>query len=560
MARNAIDAIKKVSRSLRWRIVFVLLLAAMLPLALAGFGSWIVFGKLLEQKSLEQMRSLVKGHANAIEAHLSEQLRLLELGAASYSLDDLARPDRLQKLYNDLNSSSDEGFVDLGVIDSEGKHRAYVGPYDLQDRNYREAAWFKEVLVRGRYISDVFLGFRQVPHCIIAVRTIDGSRSWILRGTINSAKFDALVQTGSLGGDADAYLVSRDGYYQTTPKNGALLDKAVELDLNVHSGVHDHRLVIDGRTKLQATTWINDNRWMLVVERDLASVQAPVIEAITRGAYFVLMAVLLLAIITFLATRHLTGRIDRATAEREELAKALVRSSKLASIGELTTGLAHEINNPLAIISAEQTNISDILKDIGAEKTALDQVLESLKRCQAQVRRCAGITQKLLQFGRSQEPELRPTEVMPRLNEIINLMHRHARVRNVEIRANIEANLPRVMVDPVELEQILVNLINNALDAMPDGGVITVKSSLKEGKVAIEVADNGVGIEQDTLERVFEPFFTTKPPGKGTGLGLSVCYGIVRSWGGTIEAQSVPGQGTIITISVPALPRDKHAQ
>jgi len=558
MPGQPFDKLVKIGQSLKWRIVIVLLFAALLPLALAGFGSWIVFGKLLEQKSLEQMKLMVESHAEAIEVHLSEQIRLLRLMAESHSLNEFSKGENLRKLFYDLNRSTMGGFVDLGVIDHQGKHLAYVGPYDLQDRNYHDTDWFKEVDIKGEYISDVFLGYRRVPHCIIAVKIVEGNDSWILRATINSVQFDALVKMGTPGEGSDAYIVNREGLYQTTPRLGNLLDKAPDSVEAFHTGLRDRRVVADGIAKLRVTTWINDDRWMLVVERHLAAIQAPVNEAIAKGAYVVLLAGIFMVFITILATRHLTRQIEKTTAEREELSRALVRSAKLASIGELTTGLAHEINNPLAIISAEQTNISDLIQEPDSDPETLELILNSVKRCQAQVKRCAGITQKLLQFGRSQEPKLEQTDVAPRLAETVNLMYRHARVRNIDIITEVQENLPRVLLDPVELEQVLVNLINNSIDAMVDGGKILMKSYREDNNVIIDIIDNGHGIPADTLDRIFEPFFTTKPVGKGTGLGLSVCYGIVQSWGGTIEAMSTAGRATTMRISIPVRRENKQ--
>ena len=297
---------------------------------------------------------------------------------------------------------------------------------------------------------------------------------------------------------------------------------------------------------------------MLVVERDLKTIQAPVNRAIINGAYVVIIAAFFMIFITFISTRHLTRRIEKATLEREEISRAFIRSAKLASIGELTTGLAHEINNPLAIISTEQTNISDLINesDLGREST--ERIINSINRCQAQVKRCAGITQKLLQFGRSKESRLESTDIGPRLTEVRNLMHRHAGARNIDLNIAIEDKLPEVILDPVELEQVLVNLINNSIDAITDGGEIEMKSYRDGDNVVIDIVDNGRGIPEELLDRIFEPFFTTKPVGKGTGLGLSVCYGVVHSWGGFIEAISKEGKGTTMRVSIP-IPADDAA-
>ncbi len=543
--------------SLRWRIVTVLLAASLLPLAIAGFGSWVVFGRLLEHKAREQMRTVVTSHAAAIDSYLAERVNLLQLTAGCNSVSHLT-DNALQDLLAELNEASDGGFVDLGVIDAKGDHRAYVGPYDLHDRNYVDAEWFREVMLKGSYVSDVFLGYRQVPHCVVAVKEQNGYEGWVLRATINSAQFDDIVDRGDAGGTCDAYVLNSAGLYQTTPRVGAVLDTATAGSLTPHRGVRERRILEEGSTRIEATTWINDNQWMLVVRQDLATVRAPVNQAIARGAYVVLAAVLLLVATAFLATWHLTRKIDKANSEREELSRAFMRSAKLASIGELSTGLAHEINNPLAIISAEQTNIADLAGELnGAEGTR--EVLESVDRSRIQIQRCASITKKMLQFGRDRQATLEPTDVAPRLSEIADLLRRRAAVRNIEIDLKLQKDLPHVLIDPVELEQVIVNLLNNSMDALPGGGVIEISARSEGERLHIEVRDNGSGIDPQDIDRVFEPFFTTKPPGKGTGLGLSVCYGVVRSWGGAISVESERGKGTTVHIRLP-LPGRKRSR
>ena len=268
-----------------------------------------------------------------------------------------------------------------------------------------------------QYISDVFMGYRQVPHYIIAVRAVMDDQVWVLRATVNSAKFDELVQSGFTADGGEVFIVNKQGLYQTTPLKGKILDDASLGEVPYYTGVKDIRVEAEGNTKIRVMTWINNDRWLLVVQQDLSTVQSPVNQAIARGAYIVLIAVAILILTAFLATWYLTQRIDKATAEREQISQAFVRSAKLASIGELTTGLAHEINNPLAIISAEQTNISDILLDTASNHDDYNQALESVGRCQNQVKRCAAITKKLLQFGRSKESTIEPIKLAPRLIE-----------------------------------------------------------------------------------------------------------------------------------------------
>lgn len=540
---------------LRSRIFTVLLVVSLFPLCFVGMGAWVVFGRLLDARSLELQRTVVESHARAIESYLDELLNSLRLLSTTQVSEAFRDSGKLSLLLNSLNQVSGGGFLDLGVIDENGNHLAYVGHYDLLDKNYSQADWFRDVNIKGEYISDVFLGFRQVPHCIVAVRNFDGEHTWILRATIDSDRFDSLVRTGMLGELGDAYIVNKSGVYQTSPRSGSVFDQSPVTSPPFFRGVSDSKVRYNGEDKIRVITWINSNNWLLVVEQDAAEVRAPVTRATMSGALIVALAIIIIVITTYLATRHLNGQIMKANAQREEMVRAFNRSAKLASVGELATGLAHEINNPLAIMSADQTNISDIINDLPAETPGVTGLKDSIERSKRQIQRCKSITTKMLQFGRKREAELKPTDITHSLSEIKNLLQRQADIRNIALNLKTEEYLPKVMIDPLELEQVLVNMIQNSFHALKNGGRIDITAHLGSGgtrdAVILEVNDNGCGISPENLERIFEPFFTTKPVGEGTGLGLSVCYGIVESWGGRLEAFSKTGEGTTMKIHLP---------
>ena len=288
---------------------------------------------------------------------------------------------------------------------------------------------------------------------------------------------------------------------------------------------------------------------MALLDED--EVQAPVRVAMAGAVSLASGGVVLVFLATFLATRHLTVRIDRANAERDEMSAAFLRSARLASVGELATGLAHEINNPLAIIGAEQTNLADLLNISSDGILPRQEVTDALERIKYQVKRCASITTRMLQFGRRHVSSLERISLKPHLRNILDLMLLQEQMQQVRLLLDIESDLPDVLLDPLELEQVLVNLVNNSLYAAGGKGSVSV-SAFKSGEyIYLEVRDDGEGMHPEVLQKIFEPFYTTKPPGQGTGLGLSVCYGIVRSWGGTIEAESKAGEGTRMHIRIP---------
>jgi two-component system NtrC family sensor kinase len=499
-----------------------------------------------------QLQSVaVERHAAAIDLYLQERLRILETVARSYSLEELSQEKTLQNIYRVFGKSYPNAFVDIGVIDQQGYHLAYYGPYPLKHINYRHSEWFKMVMSNGSYVSDVFLGYRKVPHLIIAIKRNENNRRWILRATINSRNFDTLVQTGHMDRSTVVFIINRKGLYQTTSPLGDVLTSSPIVSPKPHQGVSNNELMVNGIKTIRSTIWLNNNRWMMVVQQNKDQILAALYRAVAWGALVILIAVGLVVITTVIATSHLTNRIKLALQQRDELYRNLLRTAKLASLGELATGMAHEINNPLAILRAEQTNIEDQIAEANLSEETRKALMKSTERCKRQIDRCGGITAKMLQFGRTSASSPQRVRIAPIIQDIISMLNKQATIRNIALRLNLEKGLPDVYVDPNEFEQVLINLINNAFYAINDGGVITVTAAFCVKEIEIRVADNGKGIEKENLEKVFLPFFTTKPVGEGTGMGLSVCYGIVRGWGGTITADSEVGHGSVFTISLP---------
>jgi len=536
--------------------VAVILVSALLPLGLAGALSWTAYRRAVSRQAEALHRHIVEGHAHAIDQFLVERKRALLTATAEVPVSRLATPERLQVLLIHLNDTYRRSFVDLGVIDHQGRHLAYVGPYALLDKNYAKAPWFQAVLQQGSHISDVFLGFRKEPHLVIAVRRGTEKRPWILRATILSQRFVDLVRSADLGETGEAFLVNRAGVYQTPPPRGRgrVLGRSPLRGLHPHPGARTLRIEDRGRELIQTTSWLNDGRWMFVVRQAEAEVLAPARQAMVWGSAALAVALLVLGVITVLATRHLTQRIALATAERDAAQRDLLRSSRLASLGEMATGLAHEINNPLAIIDAEQTNLGDAISDLPDPLPGRDELIACIDRCHHQVARCGAITSKMLQCGRHRRSQPEPTDLRPRLVGIVELLSRQAAVRNIDLSLDLPPGPLWGHVDPTELEQVMMNLLNNAFAAIPRKGQVRISAERRPESVRIHVRDTGAGIAPDHLGRVFEPFFTTKPVGQGTGLGLSVCFGLVQGWGGTLTVDSALGQGSTFTLEVPCAP------
>lgn len=217
-------------------------------------------------------------------------------------------------------------------------------------------------------------------------------------------------------------------------------------------------------------------------------------------------------------------------------------------MGELAAGVAHEINNPVAIMVEEAGWVEDLLEEDGSCEDP-DEVRRALRQIKTQGVQCKQITHKLLSFARKTDPALRKVQLNDLIQEVIALSEQRAKYGNVKIDLALFPLLPEVYVSASEVEQVLLNLINNALDAMsPKGGILEITTRVDGNHVAANIADTGQGIPEANLARIFDPFFITKPVGKGTGLGLSICYGILKKLGGDISVDSTVGLGTTFCI------------
>ncbi len=233
--------------------------------------------------------------------------------------------------------------------------------------------------------------------------------------------------------------------------------------------------------------------------------------------------------------------------EKRKMEDQLMQASKLASLGKLTAGISHEIGNPLASISSLVQELRALTPDAGADEEFTS---DSLRTINSHIERIAKIVRSLGDFARISTREKTPSNIAELLDRTVGLVKYDKRFRNIQLASQID-DIPPVVINPDQMQQVFLNMMLNALDAMPEGGKLTLSVRMKRGAVEIVFTDTGAGIEDGVIDRIFDPFFTTKPLGKGTGLGLSICYGIIREHNGSISVKSRKGQGAAFTIRLP---------
>jgi two-component system NtrC family sensor kinase len=266
----------------------------------------------------------------------------------------------------------------------------------------------------------------------------------------------------------------------------------------------------------------------------------------------------MVAVISLVATRRLQRCAEKSAGAEWLLDEGLVQAQKMAAIGQLSAGVAHEINNPLAIIRQEAQWMQTLLHtDNFHGIPEVKELHDSLREIIQQVDRGKEIVHNLLDFARKRPPVLQMVAVNKLIQDMAALVAKEASHKGININLLLAPDLPQIYADAPQLRQVILNLLNNATYAVQRKGEVTVTSRLA-GEEALEiiVSDTGPGIAPADLPRIFDPFFTTKPPGQGTGLGLSICHGIITKLGGRLTAASEAGRGATFTITLPLQPRE----
>ena len=546
-------------RSLSVSMLITMVVVSFLPMIFVSGAILYQFQKSYSEKVKDHLMSVVKKHTQNMENFLTERRNNIHFLNNSFTYAQLSDEFFLQRQLANLQQEYGNVFSDLGVVDYQGKQVAYAGPYKLEHADYSDAEWFKTALSSQIFISDVFLGLRGFPHFIVTVRTFHEEKPWVLRATVDFQAFNNLVRNIHFGKTGTAFIMNHKGEFQT--ETSLKKENVIQLYRNVEASVKPgediqtgtYQNPESGKEMIWVARFIKDGEWALIYLQDSDDAFADL-----RRAHWIALAVfiaggLLIIGMAIFVTRRMIGRIAEADREKELMNQQVIETGRLASLGEMAAGIAHEINNPVAIMVEEAGWVGDLLDEAEFKES---ENLEEFKRALGQIKkqglRCRDITHKLLSFARGGDGSQQLVRINDMVEEVIGLFSHQARFKNVVIEPKYGFDLPYIEASQTEIQQVLFNLIGNAIDAMEEnGGKIQITTGYDTHMVTVEVRDNGPGIPRTVLSRIFDPFYTTKPVGKGTGLGLSICYGILNRMGGKITVSSAVGVGTTFRVLIP---------
>jgi two-component system NtrC family sensor kinase len=494
-------------------------------------------------------RQVVEHRNDVISTFLQGQINFLSTLIELYPLEHLQSIENLEKLFLAISKEGKEGeFVDLQLIDNTGKQLAYVGPYHekVKDKNYKEVPWFNEVLVRGIYVSDVFTGYRNYPHFVIALT--NPVKTYVVRATINSAIFNSLLLTAQIGPNGDAFILNSNGEFQTPSLQKATALNAMEISrLKHHSGTD---IVTDGDF-LYASKWLNGNTWLLVLKTRITDSLGGYYKYRDRIYFIVAATAAVFLFISIFISNFIVSRVEKAEQEQTALDQQMAHIEKMANIGRLAAGIAHEINNPLQLIQMQAGWIEELLQEEQAGSiTHMEEYQKSVGKIKHHVNRAGTITHRLLGFSRKISTEY-DVQINELIRETLSFLESEASSNSIAFNLQFDDDLPTIRTDGAQVQQALLNLIENSLDAVGSGGQIDISTVRTPTEIHVRIGDNGPGIKPEVLKKIWDPFFTTKDPGKGTGLGLSICSDIAHKLGGAITVENKAEGGALFTFKLP---------
>jgi len=524
---------------------------ALLPLIIMFLINHYGYKKTMKEKMSGSIVCFVSNTQSTLSAGISEREAILRFIVNDSRLNKFPDQMDLGEILSDLKSTFGE-IVDLSLIDSEGNRKVHAGPNNLRNKDDLDEIWYREANASGVYISDIYMGSDESPYFAMAVKgDADHGNSFILRASLKAAWLEDIIGALEKEPDYDLFIINGSGVLQTTSRHYGKVFESLPLPLSPDSHNSQIRSLKDqsGDPIVLSSALIEGSPFRFVTVAPQKALTGGWFSVSNRFGLLMISSMICVLLVTMGVVTHLVNRIFDADKRRVTVLHNIQYTNKMATMGRLSAGVAHEINNPLAIINEKAGLLKDLIsmgKELPREKTVeiVDSILSSIKRCSA-------ITHSLLGFAKHIDIQFQKIDLERVINEVLLFVGKEAEYRSISVNIKVQENLKPIVSDVGQIEQVFLNIINNAFDAVDEFGQIDIELFSKESdSVSVRISDDGHGISEENLKHIFDPFFSTKGE-KGAGLGLSITYGIVEKLGGSLEVESEKGEGSRFTVTFP---------
>jgi signal transduction histidine kinase len=538
--------------------IFILITTALLPLVVMTLIYYQLIDTSIDAEALLRTERLTSNARRAVTYFLEERLAALTFTANDMGYDKLTNPGRLAEVLRNLKLGFG-GLTDLSVIADTGTQVAYAGPFSLEGKDYSQQPWLIACQQYDACVSEIFSGYRNEPHIVVAVKSMrrENGHFFILRATLETERLIQTLSSFKAGDHTDIFLINHEGLLQTPSRFYEGEANHINIPIPAYSDQTNAFMshAPNGQPIVVSYAFINTDiastSFILMVVKEKAGMMKVWLDMRSKINWFLFASAVIIAIVITLTSTFMVKKILHADRQKAKTMAAAEQNCQLASIGQLAAGVAHEINNPLALISETAGYIKDLflIKEAYKADTELVELIDSIVEA---VDRCGTITRQLLGFARRSDVHTQTISLKEIVSNILNFHKKEAEYRNISVHVDIPETIPQIETDRGKLQQIILNLVANAFQAIDDKGSLDIRAERAGSEsVRLIIRDDGCGISEENLNKIFEPFFTTKKEGQGTGLGLSITYGLVKKLHGDIMVQSKEGQGTTFVITLP---------
>ncbi len=540
------------------KTAMIMLGIAIVPLFTLGIIVYYYVDAAYQTKIMDTLQTSALDTRNAVQLFLDERVSQLVTIAETHSPDQLKNRANLDSILSGLKSAS-RSFSAIEILDSQGNRIEYAGPVEgtSEKLNNANKDWYSAVLSSGVYMSDVFTDHGNSEHFFIAVAHPNGSR-WILRAMLEAEALDTIVAGAQAGKKDYVFIINKSNLIQTSPRFGDMrLRHPSGPDFSLITNTKVMKIRYGAEDSFVAVTHLQNIDWALVVKEDYREQMAPLLKARYAEGLIMVCGVLLILGGTILTIRTVIGESERLVPRRILESDAEAQPGKMIALGRMAAGIAHEINNPLAIVGGMAGWMKDLLdeQDIRATKN-FETYRDCIAKIEGEVRRCKTVTHRLLSFGRGITKDPTAVDVNRLLAEVVSLLESEAYFRDISIRVNYGKDLPQITTDPAKLQQVFFDILDESIDIVGKAGLIKVDTNYTVDSNELFITISRVSSRSfpnnhdDAIEGGLAPDVLLAKASKV----ISSSQGALKKLGGRITVTESAGRHTICNISLPASP------